>query len=634
MIISKNLPTGKNYVLLKSEDKIPITSAWQNNPIRNPSENNKNNIGMVMTEDNLGVDCDSEEMEDLALKHLPQNTFIQRSARKQGLQYIFKVKDFKENLGLELNGKPVGDILAERKQMVLSPSSYRITKEDEKLGYGKEGQLKHYEVVNDKPILEISKEEFMKFIFLFDSQITKKAEEDFKEYTKANANIDDLKITDVLSGYPTNKPIPNMWHGSTGKGNLVISPEKNLAYCFRNSCNCAINPAKALALNMGLIKTCTDAKPTGQDFLKVLKEAETKYGIKPSKKVEEDYKEEDYKEEDYNFEPLSLKELMAVREDKSNEIIMGVNKGDKILTFGDSNCFKTLSSVYRGLCLASGKKYLDEFKVRKTPVLYLSAEDRKLLNKKKVKPILRGMKIRKLDITFHTITLENCKQLDETKYRKYICKLIKKYNIGWIILDTGVLFFENYDDNKAQDVNKIYNRFLKELSLSNNVVVELITHTDKNAKNYLGSTKWKGNSDVVFRIARKDLEFKFEICNDKNRDLEIETLEIAVEVDRDKSGKNVQKTIFKLLSSKEAGVFKKRRENKSKTRSFLREKIFELISSNKSPILKNDIVSRLQAMEDCYAGKSSIYGTIKTMEEDNEIKGGVWGYKVNIEVDS
>lgn len=120
-------------------------------------------------------------------------------------------------------------------------------------------------------------------------------------------------------------------------------------------------------------------------------------------------------------------------------------------------------------------------------------------------------------------------------------KTIKEKNIKIVFLDTINPLSPNIDDNSAKDVTSLFNEFLKPLCDNLNCTVIFLHHTDKHGNKYLGSIKWKGNSDTVLKIDRKESSFEVLLKNEKNREGEYKTLKIGID-------KQKNKTIFKLLN--------------------------------------------------------------------------------------
>lgn len=358
--------------------------------------------------------------------------------------------------------------------------------------------------------------------------------------------------------------------------------------------------------------------PTDLAMLNVKGENYTRWAEEQNQKVKVD---------EYSFEPFNLKQICDYKEDNNGQIMEGISLGDKILSYGDSNSFKTLTSIYRGLCVASKRKYLNTFRIKKQcPVLFLSAEDNPVRNMKKIKPILRGLKIRKKEkIPFYTIIRKDCHQLTDSEYFDYVCEIIEDYQIKWIIFDTAILFFQEMDDNKARDVNLIYTEFIHKISDKYGCVCEMIAHTDKARNSFLGSTKWKGNSDVVLRVERKDLDFCFSIYNEKNKDVEKDVLDVNIDIKYDKKEKNIVKTSFKLIGTSQPKIFNNHRKRSIKS-DRVRKAIIEITKESNEEFLLKDIFESINKKYKNIAKKSTFYSTINKMINNDELIEKEFGY--------
>lgn len=226
------------------------------------------------------------------------------------------------------------------------------------------------------------------------------------------------------------------------------------------------------------------------------------------------------------------------------------------MNYGDSNSYKSLHMLYKALCISSGKKYLGKFKVKKCPVLILSAENSKRTDKDRIFKLMRGLRIRKRDNPLYFLPRSECKNILDEDFKDNVIDIIELHKIKCVFLDTINPLTPETDDNKARDVIKVFREFLDVLSDDYGVHVEFLHHTDKRGNQFLGSTKWKGNSDAVTKIHRNELDTKFKLYNEKNRDGEQNVLEIGVESFE-------KETRFTLLGEEEPQIHrKKKKKNK------------------------------------------------------------------------
>ena len=105
----------------------------------------------------------------------------------------------------------------------------------------------------------------------------------------SNTDINSIPLSSVISMSSLKKrgseyQGANVWHGSSTGLNFMVSPSKNVWFCFR--CNAGGSIAKAIALNKGIINSCNeDLSP--EQFRQVLEIARSEYGLKkPEPKIE------------------------------------------------------------------------------------------------------------------------------------------------------------------------------------------------------------------------------------------------------------------------------------------------------------------------------------------------------------
>ncbi len=512
-VISKNLPNEAKYLQLIKNTKKPIKQEWTSIPHNLKDKANQllkqgYGIGFLLGDGYVGVDCDSIELE-LAVEQLIKTpTYTQKSAGRGMKHFIFKC-NFDKNLGLKHNNQEVGEILCSGRQIILAPTKI---------------QDKQYTILNDIPPAEITKEELLSVILQFESKITQKSVTETKKlYEKAD--IDDLSITSIISTTGMQQDSrgqyfgENTWHGSTTGHNFYINPQKNLAYCFR--CDCAISPAKAIALNEGIISNCSD-ELRGEDFIKTLEVAKTKYNLKDKKELSEKEKQDT---------PLNFWTIQDYENYKppKNYIIENLLFPSEIaMNYGQTSSFKSFYNLYQAVCISAGRKFLNKFRTKKQAVGILSAENSIAVDKDRIKKIMRGLRIRKRNIPLYILPRSDCFDILNLKFKAKLIKSIQKKNIKLLFLDTINPLTPEIDDNKARDVTRTFNEFLKLLADVYGVSVVFLHHTDKQGKAFLGSTKWKANCDCVTRIERNGLKESFSLYNEKNRTGETNTLKINI----------------------------------------------------------------------------------------------------------
>jgi hypothetical protein len=256
------------------------------------------------------------------------------------------------------------------------------------------------------------------------------------------------------------------------------------------------------------------------------------------------------------------------------------------MVYSQSGHFKSLDGLYRAVCIVSGKRYLGKFRVKKCPVGIISAENHKKIDKIRLKAIMRGLKIRTKDLPLYILPRENCGDILDKDFKFLIEDFICKKGIKVLFIDTINPVTPQVDDNKAKDVTRIYNEFFKPLVDKYKITICFFHHTDKKATSFLGSMKFRANSDVVYFIDRKGLEPKYTIYNEKNREGEIGSLEIGVEfINNKRETKEIRFTLLKQSEQRGIGTVKR----KTKAQLF-EEKILQIVST--APISRGELIKQ------------------------------------------
>lgn len=284
------------------------------------------------------------------------------------------------------------------------------------------------------------------------------------------------------------------------------------------------------------------------------------------------------------------------------------------MNYGQSGSFKSLWMLYKAICIASGRKLLDKFKVKQNPVAILSAENSKRVDKDRLYHIRRGMKLRKKDIPIYILPRNDCGDILNAVFRDKVYQFVKEHRIKALFIDTINPVTPEIDDNKAADVTRVFNNFLKELSDSYGCYVEFLHHTDKQGNRFLGSTKWKANCDFVTRTERmEELGTIFKLFNEKNRDGETETLEVNLNFIDSNNDNKTDIITFDLISESAPAVFKK--QKKPKKKDILKNRILEIVIE---PTSRKDLCGKLIEKKTKF-NRSTLDRAIAELKAENKL---------------
>lgn len=264
------------FILVKSKSKAPFEKNWTRET--NYKFNDKRLIEFLDKGYNYGVLCgigniacldidDLDIIKDLE-KKLPKTFTIKTGSGKR--HYYFLTDIPMPKVVLDKNKKHYGELQGAGSQ-VIGPNSIHPNG-------------KKYEIINNKNITQIESSKLLEIINNY-TETFDKVEEAVKSELKSygDSDINSISITSILNftGFRkgSNNELfgPNPWHGSTTGTNTWINPTKNVGYCFRH--NVGLSVVKIIALENGIISSCED-KVDGKDFIKVLKIAQEKYGLK------------------------------------------------------------------------------------------------------------------------------------------------------------------------------------------------------------------------------------------------------------------------------------------------------------------------------------------------------------------
>jgi hypothetical protein len=297
---------------------------------------------------------------------------------------------------------------------------------------------------------------------------------------------------------------------------------------------------------------------------------------------------------------------------------LGVYPRETSMKTGNTGSFKSIETLYRALCIASGKPYLNKFKVRKKPVLIISAENPEHVDAVRMKAIARGMKLKRVD-NLYIVPRRVGADILSASFRKKLSDLIIQKKIKVLFIDTINPVTPGLDDNSAKEVMRVFNEFLKPFADTLSLHIEYLHHTDKRGRDYLGSMKWKGNVDNEWFVERDKLHDEFRLQNTKNRGGEIESL--RVKVNFLKTNDELDKITFELLEQK--GVGRKEKAHYTK-KDYAKFGIKDTLK--KGSFSYNDL--KVLVMKEKHVSEGTFKTAVKEMEIEGSIIKNETGYKL------
>jgi len=244
---------GLGFVKIPTRSKKPFEHAWQKRP--HPLQEilkwieNGGNFGVMGGSNGLIIiDADNAEISESVRAWLP-NTFTVKTPR-MGEHFYYYCKEISSKIilttGTGENKVHFGEIISGGGQVVGPGSIHPDTGTP-------------YIVINDTPIYTISKEEIFSVLHKYIPATEPKKD--------IQVELGDISVMDIIQkkGIELQKH-GGQWggshpvHGSTGKQNFFINPEKNVWKCFR--CDSGGGALSLIAVIEGIIE-CSQAKPGG-----------------------------------------------------------------------------------------------------------------------------------------------------------------------------------------------------------------------------------------------------------------------------------------------------------------------------------------------------------------------------------
>src|SRR3989344_2998497 len=260
---------GLRFILVGKKLKRPIEKDWveENNYEWNDPKLQKHlaadgNYGVlcgIQTEKGFFVVADGDEKKFAKeILKFAKDTFIVKTGGDGKHFYLFLDEKINK-IVLQKDGTHFGELQSTGSQVV-GPNSIHPS-----------GNT--YKIINNNNIKKVKLADLLFALAPYREEVNKVEKEIKKEYKSyGNSDVSQISITQVVNISKLKKrgsdyQGENPWHGSETKMNFCVSTQKGVAYCFR--CGVGISPIKALALNNGIIGTCSE-KLDGEKFKQTL----------------------------------------------------------------------------------------------------------------------------------------------------------------------------------------------------------------------------------------------------------------------------------------------------------------------------------------------------------------------------
>jgi len=235
-----------------------------------------------------------------------------------------------------------------------------------------------------------------------------------------------------------------------------------------------------------------------------------------------------FKYEVLEQEPLKLKQFdyfKKLKPAKMGLVESLVPEKSLILTHSPPKSFKSLFELAKCVCISSGRKFLNQFKTKKSACLYIDLENSEFIIKDRWAKLRNFYGIRKIKTNLYYLGRDSRIDILNPYFISQIQEIVEKKKIKYIVVDT-LPKASDYDTNSEREVNKIYTQFFKPLIEDYNISINFLLHTNKSGSSWIGSQAYHGIVDCAYEFQKlKNQKNKVKIISN-NRG---ENIEFGVE---------------------------------------------------------------------------------------------------------
>lgn len=182
--------------------------------------------------------------------------------------------------------------------------------------------------------------------------------------------------------------------------------------------------------------------------------------------------------------------------------------------------FKSIMCLDMALCLANSLDWLgNKVKARKK-VLYCDKENNDQLIKERLLGLHKGHNLKRGDFPLQILRRNG--DLLNTEFITALHEFVEENEIEVIFFDT-LHRFADYDENRSDDLNRLYTMVFQPLIEKYGVSIVFLHHTKKDG-GYRGSGDFLGMVDTAWSVRREGKSNKFKIINEKARSGEIDNI--------------------------------------------------------------------------------------------------------------
>lgn len=167
--------------------------------------------------------------------------------------------------------------------------------------------------------------------------------------------------------------------------------------------------------------------------------------------------------------------------------------------FSPPKQYKSLIALYSAMCVANGKPFFG-LKTKKCNVLYLDRENSDSLIHQRLCAIRKGHPafVRK---NFPLSFLIRNGDFENKEWVRKLIQTVQEQEIRLIYIDTVKRYSTNFDENSANDINRIYMNVLQPLIDQCHCSIVFLHHTNRDGA-YRGSGDFLGLVDSAYQITK------------------------------------------------------------------------------------------------------------------------------------
>ena len=228
-------------------------------------------------------------------------------------------------------------------------------------------------------------------------------------------------------------------------------------------------------------------------------------------------------ENDYRcqkIEAWTFKDFKELKKDKNFLINHVLYPKTVNMVYSPPAQFKSLMCLDMALCLSNSLDWMGNEVKKRKKVLYCDKENNDQLIKERLLGLHKGHGLTRGDFPLHILRRNG--DLLNNEFILALHKFVEENEIEVIFFDT-LHRFADYDENRSDDLNRLYTMVFQPLIEKYGVSIVFLHHTKKDG-GYRGSGDFLGMVDTAWSVRREGKSNKFKIVNEKARSGEIENI--------------------------------------------------------------------------------------------------------------